>query len=97
MKKRCRFCGDMIDSNDLECKHCGKVLSTKSTSEPDGGGVVRLDSWQQKSIPAWVMYLAVGICLLCIGIMYAQGCDRNEDFREDAAQQESADESPADR
>ena len=87
MKKRCRFCAEMIDSEDHECRHCGKVLVKNSAVDRDGTSVVSLDSWSQKSIPAWVMYVAVAVCLFCIWVMYSQGCDKNEKRNEDAAQE----------
>lgn len=91
MKKRCRFCGEMIDSNDVECTHCGKQLVKSGSADGGGSGVVKLDSWSQKSIPAWAMYLAVGVCLFCIWVMYSQGCARNEERRDDAAQEKTTD------
>lgn len=81
----------MIDSSDQECKHCGKVLVVKKNTTEVGGGSVSLDSWKQKSIPAWAMYLIAGICLFCIWIMYAQGCDRIEDAKDDSTEQKSED------
>jgi len=88
MKKNCRFCGGLIYPDAKECKHCGKVLiASEETSANEGSRTVSLDSWKQKSVPAWLMYLLVGICLFCIWIMYARGCEKNEAFQRDLESQ----------
>ena len=96
MKKNCRFCGGMIYSDAKECKHCGKVLiASESAGSSDGNSTINLDSWKQKTIPAWLMYLLVGICLFCIWIMYARGCEKNEAFQRDLESQDEADNADA--
>lgn len=85
MVVRCRFCGQKIQSRSEVCEHCGKTLVKKSDGSPDKVSLVGIDSWQQKSVPAWVMYLVIGFALICAVIMFTRGCENaDESSREQA-------------
>ncbi len=88
--KNCPFCGQKIFPDANVCKHCGKTLKGGGTSE---SSVANLDTWKEKSIPSWAMYLLCGAALGCVWIMFAQGCEkvasnqRERDSEESARQQ----------
>ena len=76
MVKRCRFCGEKIAPDATNCEHCGKVLEIKQADNDEGSGLTNLDSWQGKSVPAWVMYVVVGFAAIVAIVMIIDGCDR---------------------
>ena len=79
MVVRCRFCGEKIKSNSEICEHCGKTLIKKAESaEAEGIRPVGLSSWEDKSVPAWVMYGVVGLGLLAVMLMFSRGCETPE-------------------
>lgn len=81
MIKRCRFCGEKIKSDDASCPHCGKQLiaQSKSSSESETESLVGLNSWESKSVPAWMMFVVIGIAFLCVFAMFNQGCNRDDE------------------
>ena len=83
MKKRCPYCGDMIRVGVAECEHCGKILKKESASAKENVSPSDLESWRNRSIPSWMMYGVTGLCLFCVFIMYAQGCERLAEQQED--------------
>ena len=85
--KRCPFCGEKILGDATECKHCGKSLSKEAHDKP-GKSSVDLESWEGKTIPAWLMYLLVALALLSVWVVMAKGCrdaqEKSESDRETA-------------
>lgn len=71
MITRCRFCGQKIRANAESCEHCGKSLVKidRTTSSVD------LESWKDKSVPAWVMYLTLGLAIAFLALMFSRGCE----------------------
>ena len=73
MKKRCAYCGEMIQASAIDCEHCGKVLRrTGSEAAPRATG---LQKWQ-KGVPSWMIYGAVLFGILFILLMYYQVWER---------------------
>lgn len=72
MSKHCRFCGGKIASDTVTCPHCGKQLI--QIDKEDGSRLTNLDSWEGRSVPAWVMYLVVAFFLFCFVAMFVEGC-----------------------
>ncbi|MCH2182430.1 MAG: hypothetical protein MK108_10535 [Mariniblastus sp.] len=73
MKKRCPFCGVMIDAAAIECEHCGKVLRR---NEADAAPrAVGLQKWE-KGVPSWMIYGAVLFGVLFVVLMYYQASQR---------------------
>ena len=81
MIKRCRFCGEKIKSDDAVCPHCGKQLiaQSKSDEDSDSESLVGLNRWEGKTVPSWMMFVALGIAFLCVFAMFNQGCNRDDD------------------
>jgi hypothetical protein len=59
-----------------QCDHCGKSLRKKTSETTDSSGLTNLDSWKEKSVPAWVMYAVVAVLLFCVVLMIGQGCEK---------------------
>ena len=79
MSTQCRFCGGKVFADATDCKHCGKVLSKKATTEQEErGGLTNLNSWD-KSIPSWVMYLVCGFFLFCLILLFVKGCQGTQE------------------
>lgn len=78
MLVRCRFCGAKIKKDTVVCAHCGKTLVIESDSS---GSTVGRDSWEQKTVPAWVMYLVIAIGIGLLALYFA------DSFREPPAKQ----------
>ena len=76
MVKRCRFCGEKIQADASRCEHCGKTLKKQQETDREGAGLTNLDSWKNKSVPSWVMYLVLAITALCVILMVMEGCER---------------------
>ena len=93
--RRCPYCGEKIQVGVERCEHCGKTL-VKKRDEPQGKpGLTNLDSWQQKRIPSWVMYLVCLGLLFCVALMVAKGCEgkpgnKRQDDAKDIAKVEPA-------
>ena len=75
MIKRCRYCGEKIQPDDIQCCHCGKSLG-KPTAKIEDRGPTSLDSWKEKRIPSWVMYSIVGLAGFCVILMVIEGCNK---------------------
>lgn len=69
---RCRFCGQKINSRDEVCEHCGKSLVAKKSSD-DTGSVIGREAWEQKSIPAWLIYTVIAIGIFLLGLLFTRG------------------------
>ena len=80
---QCRFCGKKVASDAVECEHCGKTIGKSNFEPKDGVRLTNIDSWQNKSIPAWVMYLVVAFFITCIGLMIYKGCDQDANNKTD--------------
>ena len=39
---------------------------------------IDLESWNERSVPSWLMYLLVGVSLFCLWILFAEGCEKPE-------------------
>jgi uncharacterized membrane protein YvbJ len=72
--KRCRFCGGKILDDASQCEHCGKTLRKSKTDSAETPGITNLDSWENKSVPSWLMYAVVGFLLVCAGLVIYKGC-----------------------
>jgi uncharacterized membrane protein YvbJ len=75
MIKRCPYCGTKVQPDDHTCNECGKSFGPTSESSDDRG-LTNLDAWQEKRIPAWLMYSIVGLAVLCIILMAIEGCNK---------------------
>lgn len=77
MIKRCRFCGEKIKSDDAVCPHCEKTLITpsKADAESESESLVGLNSWESKTVPGWLMWVVLGLALLCVVAMFSRGCN----------------------
>ena len=73
---RCPYCGEKIATDAVDCDHCGKTLRKSGSGSKESSGLTNLDSWKEKSVPAWVMYAVVGATLFCVILMIAQGCEK---------------------
>lgn len=77
MIKRCRFCGEKISADAAQCQHCGKRLREVAQDKPEEGArLTNLESWKQKTIPSWVMYVVLGVTAVCVVLMVIEGCNR---------------------
>lgn len=73
MKKRCAYCGEMIQASSIECEHCGKALRRpEANAAPRATG---LQKWQ-KGVPSWMVYGAILFGVLFIFLMYYQVSQR---------------------
>jgi uncharacterized membrane protein YvbJ len=70
--KRCQFCGEKIEPSVSQCVHCGKTLTGKKTDSTDQAGLTNINTWEEKRVPPWVMYLVIGFLLFCIWAMFSQ-------------------------
>ena len=77
MKRNCPYCGEKIQVGVEQCEHCGKMFRKQKTNADDESGLTNLDSWKQKSIPSWVMYLTLVVAIFCIGMVIAKGCEKS--------------------
>ena len=68
----------MIQTGTAECEHCGKTLIRKSDESDEKASLIGLDSWQQKKVPAWLMYAVVALGLFCLVLMYSRGCKSDD-------------------
>ncbi|MDG1875477.1 MAG: hypothetical protein P8J27_16315 [Mariniblastus sp.] len=82
MNKQCRFCGGKITSDAYDCEHCGKAL--RKRTEPEASGLTNINSWKNKSVPSWVMYLVVGFFLFCLILLFVKKDDRKNDAQDNA-------------
>jgi len=74
----CRFCGGKIASDASTCSHCGKTLRSSDEEAKEAVRLTHIDSWQNKSIPSWVMYLVVAFFLACLALMIYKGYDKDQ-------------------
>jgi len=73
MKKRCAYCGEMIQASANDCEHCGKVLRrSEAETAPRKTG---LQKWE-KGVPSWMIYGAVLFGILFVVLMYYQASQR---------------------
>jgi uncharacterized membrane protein YvbJ len=75
MIRRCRFCGEKIAPDATQCEHCGKVLKVTEGPVAEGTGLTNLDTWQDKSVPSWVMYSVIGFAVIVAAVMVVDGCN----------------------
>jgi uncharacterized membrane protein YvbJ len=73
----CRFCGKKVAGDAAVCEHSGKTIKKSTDESKDGVRLTSIDSWENKSIPAWVMYLVVAFFIACLGLMIYQGCNKD--------------------
>ncbi len=76
MSKRCRFCGEKVFADTEQCGSCGKTLIKKEAEEKIG--LTDINSWEGRSVPAWLMFLVVGFFVVCFIAMFLQGCEDNK-------------------
>ena len=74
--KRCRYCGGKILDDASQCEHCGKMLGESKSGSAETPGLTNLDSWENKSVPAWVMYLVVAFFSICLIFVMIKGCEK---------------------
>ena len=75
---QCRYCGQKIQVGAPECEHCGKTLVKQKADEESGVGLTNIESWQGKSVPAWVMYLVLAIFAVFVVLLIVKGCDTTD-------------------
>lgn len=75
--KRCPFCGEKIAPDSSACKHCGKSLNGDAMGSDDAKKLSNLESWSDRSVPSWVMYLFVAFGLFFVWVMFNEGCSRS--------------------
>jgi cytoskeletal protein RodZ len=73
MKKRCAYCGEMIQTSAAECPHCGRTLRRLDAdiAERKTG----LQKWE-KGVPSWMVYGVVVLGILFVVLMYYQAAQR---------------------
>lgn len=76
MIRRCPYCGEKIPTDASQCDHCGKTLIKKKTESSEKPGLTNLESWKEKLIPTWLMFLVVALALFCVWAMLAEGCQK---------------------
>ena len=72
MKKRCPYCGQMIQTTAQECEHCGKSLEGKQDTNNRKVGI---EKWE-KGVPSWLMGIVIVGGLFLVALMIYQGCQR---------------------
>jgi uncharacterized membrane protein YvbJ len=75
MIKRCRFCGQKVQSDTVQCPHCNKELIKRAEPESETVGLNNIENWKTKSVPAWVMYAVIVLALLYLALVISKGCD----------------------
>ena len=70
--KRCPFCGKKIESDASQCGHCGKTIGKRKSEAADQTRLTNIDTWKEKTIPSWVMFLVVALLLFCVWVMFSQ-------------------------
>lgn len=67
--RHCPYCGKKIYVDATECKHCDKSLVKNSSEDQGKSGLTNPKAYSERSVPAWVMYLLVGLALFASYIM----------------------------
>ncbi len=73
----CPFCGKKVSGDAETCQHCGKTIRKSNSDSKDGVRLTSIDSWENKSIPAWVMYLVIAFFVGCLVMMLYKGCNKD--------------------
>lgn len=72
--KRCPYCGQKITVDAAQCKHCGKQVRKVKESD-SAAGMTSLKTYEEKRVPAWVMYGVVAMAIFCCVLMGLKGCE----------------------
>ncbi|MFT5299866.1 MAG: putative membrane protein YvbJ [Mariniblastus sp.] len=71
----CPFCGQKIPSDATTCKHCGK--SVGSPPENESAKLVNLNTWEDKTVPTWVMVALIIGAVVVVAMVIKFGLENN--------------------
>ena len=82
--KNCPYCGKNIYADAKECRHCEKSLVKDPAADSGKQSLTSPRAYSEKTVPAWVMYVLVGLTLFACYTMFAKGCEQGEPGEDDS-------------